>query len=245
MSHPISTNPGSPGVAVQGVCRRFGSRWALIDVSFEVPHGGALILAGRNGSGKTTLLRVLATAIRPDRGTARLAGLSIADDREAVRRQVGLLSHQSYLYEMLTALENLRVAARLLGRPSERKEMLGHLERVGLADRADDPVATFSAGMRKRLSLARTLLQEPSIVLLDEPYGQLDPPGFALIDHTIRDLRRGGATVVLSTHQIERGSALCDVGVVLAEGRVAWTGPARSVATESPLRPEATAEGAC
>ena len=137
-------------------------------------------------------------------------------DGDTVRRLTALLSHQSYLYESLTARENLDVFADHLGVPRN----VALLERVGLSARADDAVSTFSAGMRKRLSFARVLLQEPRVVLLDEPYGQLDPPGFALVDEVVRELKSRGTTVLMATHQLERGGKLADDAIVLEEGRV-------------------------
>jgi heme exporter protein A len=197
------------------------------------------MVTGRNGSGKSTLLRVLSTAIRADRGTARLAGFDLRTATQKVREHVALLSHSSYLYEALSALENMQVEARFLGRDSDRKALLPLLEEVGLAHRADDSVETFSAGMRKRLSLARTLLQEASVVLLDEPYGQLDPPGFRLVDSLLDRLRRRGATVLMATHLLERGSELCDLGVVLEEGRLQWFGPAAQLPSHASFGPAA------
>lgn len=217
------------------MCRRFGPRWALVNVDVSVPRGSALLVAGRNGSGKSTLFRVLATLIRPDRGSTRILGLDPRTDLFSARHRVALLSHSSNHYEALTALENLLVAARFLGRPVERAALLRNLAEVGLAERADDPVTNFSAGMRKRLTLARTLLQEADIVFLDEPYGQLDPPGFRLIDEVVARLRSGGTTVLIATHLLERGAALCDHGLVLESGRVVWSGPAASIARESGL----------
>jgi ABC-2 type transport system ATP-binding protein len=117
------------------------------------------------------------------------------------------------------------------------------LEEVGLAERAGDPVATFSAGMRKRLSLARTLLQEASVVLLDEPYGALDPPGFRLVDRFFSLLRQRGTTVLVATHLLERGAALCDRGIVLEGGRLAWTGAARDLPREGGLQAAGLPEG--
>ncbi len=221
-------SPGAPAAAVEaaGVCRRYGRRWALVDVDLAVPRGSSLLVAGRNGSGKSTLFRVLSTLLRPDRGTTRLLGRDPARDLRAARRRVALLSHYSNHYEALTALENLAVAARFLERPSDRASLLPALAEVGLADRADDPVVTFSAGMRKRLTLARTLLQRAEVILLDEPYGQLDPPGFRLIDRVVGALRARGATVLIATHLLERGAALCEQGLVLEGGRVAWSGSA-------------------
>jgi heme exporter protein A len=218
-------------VQTTGLSRRYGRRWALADVSLELPAGSVTMLAGRNGSGKSTLLRVLATALRPDHGEARVLGYDVRQAREAVRRKVALLAHQSFLYEALTARENLEVAASFLGRSAEALSLLA---RVGLETRADDPVASFSAGMRKRLSLARVLLQQAELVLLDEPYGELDPPGFALLDGVIGELRQRGATVVMATHLIDRGRLLCDGALLLEEGRLAWSGPAREMPAEAP-----------
>src|SRR6185436_18450389 len=146
----MTPDRNASAVAASGLCRRYGRRWALVDVSFDLGAGSALMIAGRNGSGKSTLLRLLATAIRPDRGSARVAGHDLREDRDQVRRNVALLSHHSYHYEALSALENLQVAARFLGKDAGRPALLTLLEQVALADRADDSVHTFSAGMRKR-----------------------------------------------------------------------------------------------
>lgn len=217
----------TPFIDVKNLARRYGRRWALADVSFSVEPGSVVMVAGRNGSGKSTLFRVLATAIRPDRGRATISGFSVEHDREDVRKLVALLSHNTYLYESLSARENLNVAADHLGRG--RGEVMSLLERVALAGRADDAVATFSAGMRKRLSFARVLLQHPRVAMLDEPYGQLDPEGFILVDDVVRELKSRGVTILMATHQLERGANLADDAVLLDAGRVVWTGPASEV----------------
>jgi heme exporter protein A len=206
------------------LARRYGRRWALSEVTFRLPHGSVMMVAGRNGSGKSTLLRVLSTAIRPDLGSASMLGFDLVRHQQDVRRVVALLSHYSYLYEALTARENLQIAADHLG--VSRKTVMPLLERVTLGGRADDAVSTFSAGMRKRLSFARILLQDPKIVLLDEPYGQLDPLGFALVDDVVRELKSRGTTVLMATHQLERGASLADVAIFLEQGRVEWFGSA-------------------
>jgi heme exporter protein A len=223
---------GANAVEARGLCRRYGRRWALVDVGFELATGRALMVVGRNGSGKSTLLRLIATAIRPDRGTARVAGLDVIEARDEVRRKVALLDHRSYHYEVLSALENLQVAARFLRKDPDRAALLPLLAEVSLAERADDPVQTFSAGMRKRLALARVLLQDASVVLLDEPYGELDPPGFRLVDRLFDALRARGACILIATHLIERGVSLCDDALVLEAGRVGWRGPARELPAE-------------
>jgi heme exporter protein A len=231
-------------VQAQNLCRRYGRRWALVDCTFELQPGAALMVAGRNGSGKSTLLRLLATAIRPDRGSARVAGKDVVLEREAARRRVALLSHASYHYEALSALQNLEVAARFLAQDAARPSLLPLLDRVALLERADDPVRTFSAGMRKRLALARVLLQEPSVVLLDEPYGELDPPGFRLVDAVVDAFRQKGASILMATHLLERGAALCDFGLVLDSGRTTWRGPARELMKAGGLDPATNPAGA-
>jgi heme exporter protein A len=212
-------------VAVAGLCRRYGRRWALTDVSFEVPEGALVMVTGRNGSGKSTLLRVLATAIRADRGTVHVLGRDVREDTDGVREKVALLGHRTHLYEPLSALENLELVARFLGRDARREALLARLEEVGLADRGDDPVQTFSAGMRQRLALARVLQQEARVVLLDEPYGHLDPPGFLLVDGLLQRLRRQGATVLMATHLLRRGRNLCSRALVLEGGYLVFAGP--------------------
>jgi heme exporter protein A len=235
---PVPSAPALPGIATSELSKRYGARWALSRVSFTLPAGQTLMLAGRNGAGKSTLLRVLATALRPDLGTARVAGLDTVADRDALRRRVALLDHRSHLYDALSAAENLAVLARFLradGITSEPGAARAALDEVGLADRAGDPVAGFSAGMRKRLALARVLMKAPDVALLDEPYGELDPPGFRLVDGVLDRLRRRGATLVMSTHLIDRGREMCDRALVLADGRLGWQGPSRELAPDAGL----------
>jgi heme ABC exporter ATP-binding subunit CcmA len=213
-------------IAASALFRRYGRRYALVDVTFEVAPGALVMLAGRNGSGKSTLLRVLATALRPDGGAARVHGHDLLQDTEAVRRHTALLGHRANLYEPLTALENVALHARLLGTEASRGALLERLREVDLAERADDPVSTFSAGMRQRLALCRVLLKNAPVVLLDEPYGHLDPPGFRLVDHLLESLRAKGRTVLMATHLLARGRALCDQALGLEAGRLAFAGPA-------------------
>ena len=224
------------GLDVLGVSKRYGARWALVRLSFHLARGESAMLAGRNGSGTSTLRRVLATALRPDLGTARVAGLDVVADRDEVRRRVALLDHRSHVYDVLSALENLQIMARFLGDPGlDGDRLMAVLEEVGLAERAGDPVATFSAGMRKRLALARVLLKAPEVALLDEPYGELDPPGFRLVDNVLDRLRRRGATVLMATHLVERGREHCDRALVLAGGGVSWDGAARDLEADAGL----------
>jgi heme exporter protein A len=206
------------------VSKRYGARWALARLSLDLPAGRAVLLTGENGAGKTTLLKVLATSIRPTFGTVNLFGVEAADHLDEVRAKVGLLTHQSHLYFDLTGRENLELTARLSSRPTSLVPAL--LDRCGMTAHADRPARIYSAGMKQRLALARTLLREPRLVLLDEPFSALDPSGVALMESVVRELVAGGATVVLSTHDVERGRALCDEHVELADGRLVRQGQA-------------------
>lgn len=221
------STPTSPeAIEASSLSRRYGRRWALLELSFRVPRGRVVMLTGHNGSGKSTLLRVLSTALRPDGGQARVGGHDLVSEREAVRSKVALLGHHLYLYEALTALENLRTSARFLGLAASREALLARLAQVALAERADDPVSCFSAGMRKRLALARALLQPADVVLLDEPYGELDPAGFRLVDELLARLRAERRTVLMATHLLARGRDHSDDALQLEAGRISYHGPA-------------------
>jgi heme exporter protein A len=205
-------------VTLGEVSQRFLGRWALTRLTLGVPEGVAVLLTGENGAGKTTLLRIMSTALKPTRGALTLFGRSAWPDPAEVRPRIGLMTHHHFLYEALSARENLALVRRLSGRGTEGlQEAL--LERVGLSGFADVAVSTYSAGMKRRLVLARLLLGDPELVLLDEPFGQLDPAGVALMADVIGELRRRGATQVISTHDIERGEALCSHHIHLASGR--------------------------
>jgi ABC-type multidrug transport system ATPase subunit len=229
-------NETLPAIEARGLSKRYGRNWALVGVDLRLPAGQALVVAGRNGSGKSTLLRVLAGSLRPDQGELRLLG-------EPVRRgRASLVGHASFTYDALSGMENLRITAQFLGRPSRREDLQPLLDRVGLGARGNDRVQAYSAGMRKRLSLARALLQDAPIVLLDEPYGQLDPPGFGWIDRLVHELREEGKTVVLASHQVERLSRLCDRALLLESGQRVWAGPASELPSAFDRLEEARSE---
>ena len=220
MSAPSHPPSDAPVVEARRLGRRHGSRWTLKGVDLTVPRGQLLMVAGANGSGKTTLLRLIAQAWLPSAGQLRLFGA--AADPESCAR-MALLSHADYLYDELSAWENLQLAVTL--GPRREGDPRALLAEVGLEKRAHEPVKTFSAGMRKRLALARLLWKRPELVLLDEPYGQLDPAGSLLIDGLFRRFRAQGITLLVATHQVQRVAPFCDAAVVLAEGRLAWSGP--------------------
>jgi heme exporter protein A len=210
-------------IETQGLGRRYGRRWAVARLDLVVPQGERLLVFGQNGSGKTTLLRILSTALRPTRGTLRIFGMDPVEQSDAIRSSLALVTHLPGHYEDLSASESLRILARLAGK---RDESQAWLDAVGLEARPD-PVRSYSAGMRKRLSFARLLAQKPRLALLDEPYGQLDPAGFVFVEKLLDDLRKDGMTVVVASHQVERAASLFDRAILLHQGMLRWDGPAR------------------
>ncbi len=182
----------------------------------ELDRPAVVLLTGENGAGKTTLLKIVATIQRPTRGHVELFGQRALDNLQAVRPRLGLITHQAHLYFDLTARENLVLVAQLTGKPVG--EVDGLLERVGLGASLQQMVRTMSAGMKRRVSMAKLLLQRPEIALLDEPFTQLDPGGVVLMEEVVRELRAAGSLVILSTHDIERGRLLADAQLTLSSG---------------------------
>ena len=214
-----------PAVEIEGLARRFGRRWALRGVSFRIEPGEAAALVGRNGSGKTTLLRVVATLLRPTRGRVRVAGRDVVGEATAVREHVGMMGHAPGLYDDLTAAENLRFAVRMMGRAVEESRIAEALGAVGLAAESHERVRGFSAGMRRRLVLARLRLQRPDVLLLDEPYASFDAEGVELINAFVREtVERGGAALV-ATHDLARGAGVLERVLVLDAGLIVDEAP--------------------
>lgn len=205
-----------PAIDLQGVDRRWGRERVLRGVSLEVTAGRIVALRGRNGSGKTTLLRLLATRLRPSAGRGRVFGHDLVRESAAVRRRVAYLSVQSGSYGPLTARENLRLAAILSGTASDRVDAA--LGRVGLEPHADRMVRVFSSGMKRRLALARLLLAEADLWLLDEPYASLDEDGRELVDVLLDEARALGRTVLVASHEPERLVGRVDATVEIEQG---------------------------
>lgn len=206
-------------IKVDGLTKSFGGRKAVDDVSFALPEGAFLSVFGPNGAGKTTLLRMLATLARPTAGSIELAGIDLAEEPDRARASIGLISHNPMLYPDLTAEENLLLYAKLYGVPDPGRRVVELLDAVGLKHRRLDRVRTFSRGMTQRVSIARALVNDPAVVLLDEPYSGLDPHAMAIFDELIASVREG-RTFVMVSHDLEKGLALADHVLVLARGRV-------------------------
>ncbi|HEX7051033.1 MAG TPA: heme ABC exporter ATP-binding protein CcmA [Longimicrobiales bacterium] len=230
-----------PAVEVEGIARRFGHRWALRGISLRVEPGEVVALVGHNGSGKTTLLRVIATALRPTRGDGRVFGYDLRRDAARVREHVGLLGHAPGVYGDLTAAENLRFAARMAGLAADDRAIAHALERVGLAREADVRARGFSAGMRRRLALARIVLRRPRLLLLDEPYASLDDDGVARVDAILAELKSAGHAALVATHGDPHARGVVDRVLSLAGGRIA-AAPAAEPADAHARRTRAPAE---
>jgi heme exporter protein A len=204
-------------IELEGLVRRYGEREALSDVSLSVASGQTLVVFGPNGAGKTTLLRVLSTLLRAHAGSVSVLGKSLPEEAWAVRGRVGLLGHEPLLYRELTARENLRFHARLHDLSAERVEE--RLAAVALTDRADEPMKTLSRGMVARVAVARATLHDPELLLLDEPWANLDPAARELIEPLIGASAR--RTRVISSHDPSGGLSEADLVLGLRAGRPA------------------------
>lgn len=212
-------------VELDGLTRNYGERAALEDVSLALPKGATLVAFGPNGAGKTTLLRILATLLRPHAGVVTVLGTPVPQEAWRVRGRIGLLGHEPLLYRELTPRENLRYHARLHGVEEERVEK--QLDAVSMTSRADEPVRTLSRGMVQRVAVARATLHDPELLLLDEPYANLDPAAIDLVEPLIGP--SSGHTRVLTSHDPGRGLAEADLVLGLRGGRVSLLRDAASV----------------
>ena len=211
------------GLRFENIDKRYGGLYALRRVSLEIAPGECVALAGRNGSGKTTLLRIAAQLVRPSAGNLAFSPGQMQGPSAA--KNTGFVAHATMVYDELTAEENLLLFARLLEIPEPSKRAASLLREVGLFERRDSLVRTFSRGMRQRVAIARALLHEPSVLLLDEPGTGLDPQGVSWLAETLRRLRDAGSTILMSLHGESEISALAtrairlDAGAVVADTR--------------------------
>ncbi len=204
-------------IELEGLVRRYGEREALSDVSLSLAAGQTLVVFGPNGAGKTTLLRVLATLLRPHAGEVTVLDRRLPQDAWAVRGRIGLLGHEPLLYRELTARENLRFHARLHGIEEDRVEEV--LAAVRLVDRAEEPLKTLSRGMVQRAAVARATLHDPELLLLDEPWANLDPAARELVEPLIGASSQ--RTRVISSHDPSGGLSEADLVLGLRDGRPA------------------------
>jgi len=207
-------------IAAHGLVHSFGRLRALRGLDLRVPGATTLVMFGANGSGKTTLLRILAGLLRADSGQLRVLGQAYPTSAD-FRSRIGMLAHESMLYTDLTARENLEYYARLY-RVSDPIRVARVLERTQLTDAAERPVRGFSRGMLQRLSLARAVLHDPDLLLLDEPFSGLDPGGCEILSELLAEQKQIRRTVILTTHDFARGLSVADRAVIIHRGRTAW-----------------------
>lgn len=214
----------NPILRAAGLVREYGAVVAVAGINLSLARGEFLTIVGPNGAGKTSLLGLLAGALRPTRGHVWLRGEVLDFGEVEWRRRIGVLSHQGFLYGHLTAEENLRFYGQLYGLSDVDTAVRGKLEHLGIQEGASSLVRDLSHGMRQRLALARALLHNPDVVLLDEPYTGLDPSAASVLRGVLSDLRDGQRTVVMVTHNLSEGLALATTVAIMNRGRFVWHG---------------------
>jgi heme exporter protein A len=205
-------------IHVRKLVKRFGLRTVLRGLEFHVEPGEFVALLGPNGAGKTTFLRILASLSRPTLGEVWIAGYRLPSQAAAVRRRLGVVSHQPLLYGELTAEENLRFYARMYGVEQSSRQISEVLDLVGLHARRRDLVRTFSRGMQQRLAIGRAVLHDPDVLLLDEPHTGLDQDASAMLDTILQEVAARGRTVVMTSHDLSRAADLASRFDVLSRG---------------------------
>lgn len=216
MDNTIS-GPVSSAIEVRGLTKSFGNNPALRGIDLSIGKGERLSVFGPNGAGKTTLVKILSTLMKPTSGSISLNDMDIRSKRVQVRQQVALVSHQTFLYDDLTVYENLKFYGKMYNVPHLDERIGEVISWAKLDSRMHDRLGTLSHGMQKRTSIARALLHNPSILLLDEPEAGLDPDAGNMIEDAMND---NGRTVVMTSHNLDRGLELCDRVIILNRGRI-------------------------
>ncbi len=211
-------------IKVLGLTKSFGNQPALRDIDLEVSRGESVVIFGPNGAGKTTLLKVLATIMNPSSGSVTINGLNLKDNAEEVRRHIGVVTHQTFLYSNLTAYENLEFYSRMYDVPGRKERIHEVVAMVGMTPRLHDRVGTLSRGMQQRLSIARSLLHKPSIMLLDEAETGLDQQATAMLWEMLQTEGEEKRTIILTTHNLERGLELGEHLIILDQGKLVYEG---------------------
>lgn len=225
-----SSEPAAPcSVHAQAISKRFGNRAILRSLNLTITGAQRVVLFGPNGAGKTTLLRILSTLSRPTAGRLELNGLDTAAHAQAARSGVGVVGHQTFLYDDLTASENLQFYGRMYDVPDLRSRIDEVLFMVGLIARRDDRVRTFSRGMQQRLAIARAILHSPSLLLFDEPDTGLDREGMALLERVLAFQVAANGSAILTTHDLRFGLDVADRVLLMEDGRLTLDVPAAAV----------------
>ncbi|GAB4462934.1 MAG: ABC transporter ATP-binding protein [Anaerolineae bacterium] len=219
-------------IEIRKVVKAFGNRAVLRGVDLNISEGDFVTLLGANGAGKTTLLHIVSSLSKPTAGDVLINGYSLADSASELRRFIGLVSHKTLLYDDLTAEQNLRFYARMYDVPDAAGRVQAVLEQVNLWERRGDPVRTYSRGMQQRLAIARAILHNPPILLLDEPDTGLDQHSANMLADLLKAVGISHRTILMTTHNLERGLSLGNRMVILSRGKIVYDAPRRDISLE-------------
>ena len=209
-------------IQIRNLVKAFGHRVVLRGIDLTINEGEFVTLMGANGAGKTTLLHMIATLSKPTAGEIAIGGYRLQDSANQLRRFIGLVSHKTLLYDDLTAAQNLHFYARMYDVPEATHRVETVLTQVGLRSRQNDPVRTYSRGMQQRLAIARAILHNPPILLLDEPDTGLDQHASDMLGELLRAVDITHRTILMTTHNLERGLSLGNRVVILAKGKIVY-----------------------
>ena len=209
-------------IEVKGLVKKFGFKIVLRKVDLFLQRGNFLALFGHNGAGKTTLIQILCSLMLPTSGKVRVAGFDPRYDREALCKIIGVISHNTYLYDNLSAFENLKFYGMMYDVVNLNEKIEELMDLVGLSEYMNDHVQTFSRGMQQRLSVARAIIHDPLILFLDEPYTGLDQQGAEDLKHLLGKFRDQGKTIIMTSHNLDRGLELCDQAAILVAGTLVY-----------------------
>lgn len=212
-------------VYTRNLTKSFGNFRALKGINLSLEKGQFLTLFGPNGAGKTTLIKILSTLMRPTSGEIKIAGLDPREEGELIRKQIGVISHSTYLYPNLTAYENLKFYGKMYDLPDLHEAIQRVLEEVDLKDRMRDLVRTYSRGMQQRLSIARALLHNPTVMFLDEPYTGLDLRAAQKLRDLLQTVHTPERTLIMTTHNLSQGLEVSDVAGILVKGKLVYLEP--------------------
>ena len=216
-------------IEAKGLTKSFGNHLALDSIDLTVETGKTLAIFGPNGAGKTTLIKILASIMKPSAGEVCINGLDLNHNAEAIRSQIGIVSHQTFLYSNLTAYENLLFYSRMYDVADFKQRIYQVVSMVGMQSRLHDRIGTLSRGMQQRLSIARCLLHKPPIILLDEPETGLDQQAISMLWGALKEDCTIKRTIIFTSHSLERGLNACDTLIILNKGRIAHQQPSEDL----------------
>ena len=211
-------------LSVKSLKKDIGKKNILNDITFSLKQGEVLSVLGPNGAGKTTLLKLLSTVTNPTAGKIKISNEEVNDEAINLRNKIGVISHDTFLYDNLTAYENLKFYGEMYSVSNLKQRIFSVIDEVGLNFCLQDLVRTFSRGMKQRLSIARAIIHFPELLLLDEPYTGLDQHAIEMLNRVIKDLNDGQRTIILITHDFQQGLNLSDRFLILVDGQIQFEG---------------------